>query len=90
MFSQSHSNWLQTVASHPEAISFKLVPITSLLSGVPGSGYLSHAINLYLRCEYAFFFFFLFYTSNSSFDFFTPTLHSKSLVTSSCGTKHCA
>lgn len=49
VFSQSHSNWLQTVASHPEAISFKLVPITSLLSGVPGSGYLSHAINLYLR-----------------------------------------
>ena len=27
------------------------VPITSLLGGVPGSGFLSHAINLYLRCE---------------------------------------
>ncbi|KAL0348219.1 UNVERIFIED_CONTAM: MACPF domain-containing protein [Sesamum angustifolium] len=26
-------------------------PITSLLNGVPGSGYLSHAINLYLRCK---------------------------------------
>lgn len=28
---------------------FKFVPITSLLTGIPGSGYLSHAINLYLR-----------------------------------------
>ncbi|CAI9117444.1 OLC1v1018842C1 [Oldenlandia corymbosa var. corymbosa] len=49
VFAQSHSNWLQTVASNPEAILFKLVPITSLLTGIPGSGYLSHAINLYLR-----------------------------------------
>jgi hypothetical protein len=30
---------------------FKFVPITSLLTGIPGSGYLSHAINLYLRCK---------------------------------------
>lgn len=49
IFSQSHSNWLQTVAASPEAILFKFVPITSLLTGIPGSGYLSHAINLYLR-----------------------------------------
>lgn len=28
------------------------VPITSLLNSVPGSGFLSHAVNLYLRCEY--------------------------------------
>uniref|UniRef100_A0A5B6ZBZ1 MACPF domain-containing protein n=1 Tax=Davidia involucrata TaxID=16924 RepID=A0A5B6ZBZ1_DAVIN len=49
VFSQSHSKWLQTVATNPEAILFKFVPITSLLTGVPGSGYLSHAINLYLR-----------------------------------------
>ncbi|CAK9181035.1 unnamed protein product, partial [Ilex paraguariensis] len=49
VFSQSHSKWLQTVASNPEGILFKFVPITSLLTGVPGNGYLSHAINLYLR-----------------------------------------
>lgn len=49
VFAQSHAKWLQTVAMSPEAILFKLVPITSLLTGVPGSGYLSHAINLYLR-----------------------------------------
>ncbi|KAJ6338834.1 hypothetical protein OIU76_008320 [Salix suchowensis] len=49
VFSNSHSNWLQTVPAKPEAILFKFVPITSLLTGIPGSGYLSHAINLYLR-----------------------------------------
>ncbi|KAK7280856.1 hypothetical protein RIF29_08389 [Crotalaria pallida] len=49
LFKQRHSNWLQTVSSNPEAILFKFVPITSLLTGIPGSGYLSHAINLYLR-----------------------------------------
>ncbi|KAM0052893.1 putative MACPF domain-containing protein CAD1/NSL1 [Helianthus debilis subsp. tardiflorus] len=49
VFSDNHSKWLQTVGSSPEAIRFKFVPITSLLNGVPGSGYLSHAINLYLR-----------------------------------------
>ncbi|GAB2227877.1 hypothetical protein Droror1_Dr00009705 [Drosera rotundifolia] len=49
VFLHSHSQWLQTVASDPDAIFFKFVPITSFLTGVPGSGYLSHAINLYLR-----------------------------------------
>nr|XP_043621132.1 MACPF domain-containing protein At1g14780-like [Erigeron canadensis] len=49
VFSESHSKWLQTVGTNPEAMLFKFVPITSLLNGVPGSGYLSHAINLYLR-----------------------------------------
>ncbi|MCH90049.1 MACPF domain-containing protein, partial [Trifolium medium] len=49
VYKHSHSNWLQTVASNPEAIIFKFVPISSLLTGIPGSGYLSHAINLYLR-----------------------------------------
>ncbi|KAJ8755534.1 hypothetical protein K2173_019332 [Erythroxylum novogranatense] len=49
VFSHDHSSWLQTVPAKPEAILFKFVPITSLLTGVPGSGYLSHAINLYLR-----------------------------------------
>lgn len=45
----SHHKWLQTVPNNPDAILFKFVPITSLLTGIPGSGYLSHAINLYLR-----------------------------------------
>ncbi|OVA16214.1 Membrane attack complex component/perforin (MACPF) domain [Macleaya cordata] len=48
-FLHSHYKWLHTVPSNPDAILFKFVPITSLLSGIPGSGYLSHAINLYLR-----------------------------------------
>lgn len=48
----SHTSWLQTVSSKPEVILFKFVPITSLLTGVAGSGYLSHAINLYLRCKH--------------------------------------
>ncbi|XP_042498247.1 MACPF domain-containing protein At1g14780-like [Macadamia integrifolia] len=46
---QSHHNWLQSVPANPDVILFKFVPITSLLIGIPGSGYLSHAINLYLR-----------------------------------------
>ncbi|XP_077227379.1 MACPF domain-containing protein At1g14780-like [Tasmannia lanceolata] len=46
---RSHFAWLQTVPTNPDAILFKFVPITSLLIGIPGSGYLSHAINLYLR-----------------------------------------
>ncbi|KAL8162935.1 hypothetical protein V2J09_014424, partial [Rumex salicifolius] len=49
VYLHSHSQWLQTVSAKPDAILFKFVPITSLLTGVPGSGYLSHAINLYLR-----------------------------------------
>lgn len=49
VFSTSHGKWLQSVAAKPEAVLFKFVPITSLLMGIPGSGYLSHAINLYLR-----------------------------------------
>lgn len=49
---QSHAQWLSTVSESPNVISMSFVPIASLLSGVPGSGFLSHAINLYLRCEY--------------------------------------
>ncbi|OAY78931.1 MACPF domain-containing protein [Ananas comosus] len=49
VYLSNHSQWLQTVSSNPDAILLKFVPITSLLTGVPGSGYLSHAINLYLR-----------------------------------------
>lgn len=45
----THSEWLLTVPSMPDAIQFNFIPITSLLKGVPGNGFLSHAINLYLR-----------------------------------------
>ncbi|KAK4764193.1 hypothetical protein SAY87_013631 [Trapa incisa] len=45
----SHGEWCQTVYEEPEAISMALIPIASLLSGIHGSGFLSHAINLYLR-----------------------------------------
>ncbi|KAK7412010.1 hypothetical protein VNO78_03456 [Psophocarpus tetragonolobus] len=45
----SHNDWLQTVQFEPDVISMSFIPITSLLNGVPGSGFLSHAINLYLR-----------------------------------------
>jgi hypothetical protein len=54
----SHSEWLLTVPAAPDVINVKLVPITSLLRGVAGTGFLSHAINLYLRCQSS-------YTSNS-------------------------
>lgn len=53
----SHNDWLNTVQIEPDVISMTFIPITSLLSGVPGSGFLSHAINLYLRCELVFCFF---------------------------------
>ncbi|KAM0964397.1 hypothetical protein ACFX1X_020789 [Malus domestica] len=36
----------------PDAIQFNFIPITSLLKDVSGKGFLSHAINLYLRLVY--------------------------------------
>lgn len=48
----SHCEWLLTVPSKPDAIRFSFIPITSLLKGISGNGFLSHAINLYLRCEF--------------------------------------
>ncbi|KAF3337315.1 MACPF domain-containing protein [Carex littledalei] len=45
----SHEEWLNTVQGEPDVISMSFLPITSLLNGVPGSGFLNHAINLYLR-----------------------------------------
>lgn len=51
---QSHKEWLSTISQFPNVISMSFVPLVSLLSGVRGSGFLSHAINLYLRCEYAY------------------------------------
>ena len=56
---ETHSEWIQTVPSSPDVISMTFVPITSLLSGVPGNGFLSHAVNLYLRCKHI-----VFLTSN--------------------------
>lgn len=47
--SQSHNEWLYTVPETPDVISMSFVPITTLLNGVTGTGFLSHAINLYLR-----------------------------------------
>ncbi|KAL7584240.1 hypothetical protein Lser_V15G46216 [Lactuca serriola] len=44
-----HNEWLQTVQSEPDVITMSFVPISLLLKGVMGSGFLSHAINLYLR-----------------------------------------
>ncbi|XP_073007464.1 MACPF domain-containing protein At4g24290 [Typha latifolia] len=45
----SHTEWLNTIQFEPDVISMTFLPITSLLNGVPGSGFLSHAINQYLR-----------------------------------------
>ena len=47
-----HNEWCQTVQSEPDVISMSFVPITSLLSGINGSGFLTHAINLYIRCKH--------------------------------------
>ncbi|XP_031250364.1 MACPF domain-containing protein NSL1-like [Pistacia vera] len=46
---QSHNQWLSTISQSPNAISMSFVPVTSLLAGVPGTGFLTHAVNLYLR-----------------------------------------
>jgi hypothetical protein len=48
---RSHAEWLLTLPAKPDAINFRLVPLTSLLRGVVGLGFLSHAINVYLRCK---------------------------------------
>lgn len=45
----SHFSWCQTVPLEPDVISMSLIPVSSLLNGIDGSGFLSHAINLYLR-----------------------------------------
>ncbi|GJT42659.1 MACPF domain-containing protein NSL1 [Tanacetum coccineum] len=42
-------SWLSTVSRAPNVISMSFIPIVALLSGARGSGFLSHAINLYLR-----------------------------------------
>lgn len=65
----SHKEWLQSVQSEPDVISMSFVPITSLLNGVPGSGFLSHAINLYLRCQ-----------QHSSFSILSAFTHFVSLI----------
>ncbi|KDO77666.1 hypothetical protein CISIN_1g0445082mg, partial [Citrus sinensis] len=46
---QTHNRWLSTVSHSPNVISMSFVPITSLLAGVQGNGFLTHAVNLYLR-----------------------------------------
>ncbi|XP_021910088.1 MACPF domain-containing protein At1g14780 isoform X2 [Carica papaya] len=49
LMARSHCEWLPTVSSMPDAVHFSFIPITSLLNRRPGKGFLSHAINLYLR-----------------------------------------
>nr|GMC64494.1 MACPF domain-containing protein At4g24290-like [Ipomoea batatas] len=44
-----HIKWCKTVPLEPDVISMSFIPISSLLNGIDGSGFLSHAINLYLR-----------------------------------------
>ncbi|KAJ1405007.1 Membrane attack complex component/perforin [Sesbania bispinosa] len=44
-----HGEWLDTIDSEPDVISMFLLPLTSLLKSIRGSGFVSHAINLYLR-----------------------------------------
>lgn len=46
---QSHNRWLSTISQSPNVISMSFVPITSLLNGAQGNGFLTHAVNLYLR-----------------------------------------
>ncbi|OEL17148.1 MACPF domain-containing protein, partial [Dichanthelium oligosanthes] len=46
---QGHGEWLSTITGYPDVISMSFVPITSLLTGVRGCGFLNHAVNLYLR-----------------------------------------
>ncbi|KAK8969832.1 MACPF domain-containing protein NSL1 [Platanthera guangdongensis] len=46
---QSHSQWLSTISEAPDVISMSFISIASLLNGIPDSGFLTHAINLYLR-----------------------------------------
>ncbi|KAL6201417.1 hypothetical protein ACLB2K_025131 [Fragaria x ananassa] len=46
---QSHNQWLSTISQAPNVTSMSFVPITSLLGGIQGNGFLSHAVNLYLR-----------------------------------------
>ncbi|XP_030543591.1 MACPF domain-containing protein NSL1 [Rhodamnia argentea] len=46
---QSHNQWLSTISQSPNVISMCFVPVTSLLTGVRGNGFLGHAVNLYLR-----------------------------------------
>ncbi|XP_028766604.1 MACPF domain-containing protein NSL1-like [Neltuma alba] len=46
---QPYNQWLSTISQSPSVISMSFVPLTMLLNSVPGNGFLSHAMNLYLR-----------------------------------------
>ncbi|KAI9114467.1 hypothetical protein K1719_014695 [Acacia pycnantha] len=45
----NHKEWFDTVDWEPDVISMFLVPLTSLLKSIRGSGFVCHAINLYLQ-----------------------------------------
>ncbi|KAK4259766.1 hypothetical protein QN277_006064 [Acacia crassicarpa] len=47
--SQSYNQWLSTISQSPNVISMSFVPLPMLLNSIPGNGFLSHAMNLYLR-----------------------------------------
>lgn len=49
---ENHHDWVATVPDSPDIIAMTFVPINALLNGVAGSGFLSHAVNLYLRCMF--------------------------------------
>ncbi|TKY60484.1 MACPF domain-containing protein [Spatholobus suberectus] len=44
-----HNEWLDTIDSEPDVISMFLLPLTSLLNGIGGNGFVNHAVNLYHR-----------------------------------------
>lgn len=46
---QSHASWLSTVESSPDVINMTLLPIVSLLDGLPEIKHLARAIDLYLE-----------------------------------------
>ncbi|XP_028786229.1 MACPF domain-containing protein At4g24290 [Neltuma alba] len=46
-----HKEWFDTVDLEPDVISMFLVPLTSLLRSIRGSGFVCHALNLYLQCK---------------------------------------
>ena len=43
----SHNEWCQSVHSQPDVISMLFIPITSLLGGINGSGFLTRAIDAF-------------------------------------------
>ncbi len=47
----SHHTWLSTVPVAPDVIAMTFVSIASLLRGIRGHDFLSHAVDFYLQCK---------------------------------------